>query len=519
MALATPAPYFTSPTGKQAIYFYTNWSAYDRKFYPKSLPLDKLTDIAYAFFNVDATGRVYSGDEWADYQMPLNGKGEGVDPQNKWDSPPDQLGLLGQFLKLKKQGHKFNMHASVGGWSWSGNFSPAVSTSENRERFVSTLAGIMNRYPGLFNSISLDWEYLSNNGENYGLGGNAANKDDANNFIKLLKLIRQKLPGFKISMCTSAAPEKWMFPAKQISELLDEVHMMTYDFLDGAWGQGGPASGHHTNLTKSPYVPYSTDDAAKAMLKLGVEPKKIFIGVAFYSRGFSGTDGLGKPYTGGSTDRTWDNGSVDYNKLPLPGSTEMWDPVANAAYSYDAKKRVLNSYDEPRSVKLKCDYVHNNNLGGILIWEASADHVFDHPRSLMKVMYENLTHGGGGKPTPPEPTPPEPTPPEPTPPKPTPPKPTPPKPTPPKPTPPKPTPPKPTPPKPTPPKPSPPKPTPPKPTPPKPTPPKTTPPTTPTDGITGVDGEPFFYNAGIKMNCPTGLVWNSAANACDWPKK
>ena len=25
MALATPAPYYTSPTGKQAIYFYTNW--------------------------------------------------------------------------------------------------------------------------------------------------------------------------------------------------------------------------------------------------------------------------------------------------------------------------------------------------------------------------------------------------------------------------------------------------------------------------------------------------------------
>jgi chitinase len=265
--------------------------------------------------------------------------------------------------------------------------------------------------------------------------------------------------------------------------------MMTYDFLDGAWGQGGPASGHHTNLTKSPYVPYSTDDAAKAMLKLGVEPKKIFIGVAFYSRGFSGTDGLGKPYTGGSTDRTWDAGSVDYKFLPLPGSTELWDPVANAAYSYDPKKRVLNSYDEIRSVKLKCEYVHNHNLGGILIWEASADHVFDHPRSLMKVMYENLTHGGGdSKPTPPEPTPPEPAPPKPTPPKPTPPKPTPPKPTPPKPTPPKPTPPKPTPP-------------------------------TPSAGITGVDGEPFFYNGGVKMNCPAGLVWNSASNACDWPKK
>ncbi len=498
MALATPAPYFTSPTGKQAIYYHTSWACYDRKFYPKNLPIDKLTDIAYAFFNVDATGRVFSGDEWSDYQMPFNGPGEGVAPQNAWDSPPDQLGQLGQFLKLKKQGHKFNMHASVGGWSWSGNFSPAIKTAENRERFVTSLAGIMNRYPGLFSGISLDWEYLSDDGVNYGLGGNVASKDDAVNFMELLKLLRKKLPGFKLSLCTVAAPEKLKFPVKKVSELLDEVHVMTYDFMDGSWGQGGPASGHHTNLSESPIVPYSAEVAAETMLKLGVEPKKIFIGVAFYSRGFGGTDGLGKPYTGGSTDKTWDNGSVDYKFLPLPGSKELWDPVANAAYSYDPKKRVLNSYDEPRSVKLKCEYVHAKGLGGILVWEDSADHPYDHPRSLMKVIHDNLTHGGGGgKPTPPEPTPPEPTPPEPTPPEPTPPKPTPPKPTPPKPTPPKPTPPKPTPPKPTPPKPTP----------------------TPSPGITGVDGEPFFYNAGVKMNCPAGLVWNSSKNACDWPKK
>ena len=479
MALATPAPYYTSPTQKAAVYFHTSWACYDRKFYPKNLPIDKLTDIAYAFFNVDATGRVFSGDEWSDYQMPFNGPGEGIAPQNVWDSPPEQLGTLGQFLKLRKQGHKFNMHASCGGWSWSSNFSPAISTAENRERFVTSLAGIMNRYPGLFNSISLDWEYLSD-GENFGLGGNKTSKDDPANFVKLLCLIRQKLPGFRISMCTSAAPEKWKFPVKQISDLLDEVHVMSYDFMDGSWGQGGPASGHHTNISKSPIVPYSAEAAVEAMIDLGVEPKKIFVGIAFYSRGFGNTDGLGKPYTSGSADRTWDAGSVDYKRLPLQGAEEMWDPVANAAYSYDSKKRILNSYDEPRSVKLKCDYVHEKGLGGILVWEDSADHDFQHPRSLMRVIHENLTHGRGGNPTPkPEPTSPTPKP-----------------------------------------KPAPPTPKP-KPAPkPEPAPkPKPTPPTPPTTGITGKDGDSFFYNAGVKMPCPVGLVWNSSTNACDWPKK
>ena len=556
MALATPATYIKSPTGKQAIYYHTSWACYDRKYFVKNLPIDKITDVAYAFFNVDASGRVFTGDSWSDFDNTFSTPGEGVDPQNNWQSPPQDLGQLGQFKKLKDQGKKFNMHLSVGGWSWSGRFSEAVSTETTRNTFVTTLAGVMNKYPGLFTGISLDWEYLSDDGVNYGLEGNTANKNDAANFMKLLKLLRQKLPGFKLSFCVVAAPEKIKFPVKQVCELVDEVHIMTYDFMDGNWG-AGPTAGHHTSLKKSPFTPYSVEEAVSTYKSFGVPTEKLFIGAAFYSRGFSGTSGLGKPYTGGSTDMSWDKGSVDYKKLPLPGSTEIWDPVAEAAYSYDPVKKVMNSYDDVRSVAKKCEFIHANKLGGMLVWESSADHDYNHPRSLMKVIHDKLTHGS----EPPKPEPPKPEPPTPEPPKPEPP-----------------TPQKPfvlgkvlkvlnkdtvnvrytdpltkesvitditkkdhkmkvndminvylkavvtdigprnETPKPEPPKPEPPKPEPPKPEPPKPEPPKPEPPVIP-DGIYGVDGEPFFYNNKVKINCPAGLVWNSSISACDWPKK
>jgi len=482
MALAHPAKYIESQSGKHAIYYHTSWSCYDRKYFVKDLPIDRLTDVCYAFFNVDETGRVFSGDTWADFENPFTTPGEGVEPQNNWQSPPQDLGQLGQFLKLKKQGKQFNMHASVGGWSWSGNFSPAVSTAENRTRFVTTLADIFNKYPGLFTGISLDWEYLSDDGMNYGLDGNKASKDDAKNFMELVKLIRKKLPGFKISLCTGADPEKLKFPVKQVSDMIDEIHSMTYDFMDGNWG-AGPTAGHHTNLSPSPFVPYSAKEAVDYLIKLGVEPSKIFIGVAFYSRGFSGTDGLGKPYTGGSPDKSWDAGSVDYKKLPVAGATEFWDPEAQAGYSYDAKRKVLNSYDTVQSVKLKCDYVFEKNIGGVLVWESSADFPYDHPRSLMKTIHDNLTHKGIAPAPKPAPTPkPAPKPaPAPTPA--------------------------------TAPKPAPtPKPAPaPKPAP-KPAPPSSS-------GIHGIDGENFFYNDGVKMECPPGTVWNSKKQMCDWPKK
>ena len=67
-------------------------------YFVKDLPIDNITDIAYAFFNIDETGKTYSGDPWADFDQTFIGKG--VEPQNTWDSPPEDLGIIGQFCPL-----------------------------------------------------------------------------------------------------------------------------------------------------------------------------------------------------------------------------------------------------------------------------------------------------------------------------------------------------------------------------------------------------------------------------------
>lgn len=384
------APLYSGPTGKRAIYYHSSWACYGRNFQVKDLPIDHLTDVAYAFFNVGPDGKVFSGDSWADFENPY--VGNGVNPQNTWSSPPDHLGNLGQFNKLRQQGKKFNFSLSVGGWSWSGRFSEAVSSASTRKNLVDSIVALFNKWPGLFNGVSLDWEYLSDDGVNYGLEGNTARPEDAANFMKLVKQLRQALgPKFIISMCVTAAPEKIKMPVAKIHPLIDEIHVMTYDFMDGRWGMAN--SGHHTNLRKAPGCPYSVEEAVAAWKGHGVPAHKLFIGVAFYSRGFGNTDGLGKPAQGGSPDKSWEDGVVDYKALPLPGATEHWDPVAQASYSYDPKRRVLNSYDTPRSVQEKCKFVFNQGLGGVLVWDSSGDHPYAHPRSLMRVIHDNLTHG------------------------------------------------------------------------------------------------------------------------------
>ena len=37
------------------------------------------------------------------------------------------------------------------------------------------------------------------------------------------------------------------------------------------------------------------------------------------------------------------------------------------------------------------------------------------------------------------------------------------------------------------------------------------------EDLWGKDGDSFFYNGTVKMNCPTGLVWNSAKKECGFP--
>ena len=143
--------------------------------------------------------------------------------------------------------------------------------------------------------------------------------------------------------------------------------MLIGSFADGSYTT---TTAHQSNLYPSPYGPYSASGAVDAYLSYGVPASKLFIGVPFYSRGFSGTTGLGAPSTGPSPDMSWQPGVVDYKALPVTGAVEMWDDTAKAGYSYDATRKVLNTYDVPQAVQAKCQYVIQKGLGGIIIWES-----------------------------------------------------------------------------------------------------------------------------------------------------
>lgn len=79
---------------------------------------------------------------------------------------------------------------------------------------------------------------------------------------------------------------------------------------------------------------------------------------------------------------SWTPISAQCQVLPLEGSKEIFDAKAGATYSYDEKKRILVSYDNPESAKMKTEWIKEKGMRGAMFWEASGDAKSD-DRSLI----------------------------------------------------------------------------------------------------------------------------------------
>lgn len=51
-----------------------------------------------------------------------------------------------------------------------------------------------------------------------------------------------------------------------------------------------------------------------------------------------------------------------------------WDDRAKAPYLWDGAAKTFITYDDPRSLAIKADYVREHHLGGMMFWELSQDY-------------------------------------------------------------------------------------------------------------------------------------------------
>ncbi|KAI9265090.1 chitinase [Phascolomyces articulosus] len=306
---------------------------------------------------------------WTSLDQTVNHKAD------DWNEPGDNLyGNFKQLFLLKQKYRHLKVSLSVGGWSWSGNFSTVASSQIKRARFTESAISFVNDL-GL-DGIDIDWEMPKNDAE-------------AVSYVSLVHDLRVALgPNYLISVAVPCGPEDYKkLHLSEMAAQVDLFYLMAYDFA-GAWDS---VTGHQAALYGGTL---NDNNAVDYYIASGVPPEKIVLGIPAYGRGFSNTNEKPGSSFKGVPAGTWEEGSYDYKVLPRPGAKEYFDAESVASYSYDPKSREFVTYDNPQAVKAKCEYALTKGLAGVMFWELSSD-AKSQDRSLLHTAYttfDNQVH-------------------------------------------------------------------------------------------------------------------------------
>ncbi|MCB0851939.1 MAG: glycoside hydrolase family 18 protein, partial [Bacteroidetes bacterium] len=315
----------------------------------------KITHINFAFANI-IDGRVVEG-------------------------RPGDSTYFDRLIALKRQNPNLKILCSVGGWSWSKEFSDAALTFESRERLARSAVNFMIRHD--LDGLDLDWEYPGLPGDK-----NPHRPEDKENFTALLKSIREKLDKLSVQnqkekndyyLLTIATGAFQAYldhtDMRTAHQYLDFINIMSYDF----YTSGAKTTGHHTNLSPSyhnltDYSMYAIK-AVEQHINAGIPHQKLVLGTAFYGRGWEGVtpinNGLYQEYSGSGLSYSYARLSAEY--INKNGFVRYWDDGAEAPYLWNDSTRTFITYDNPESLSLKADYVIEKGLGGVMFWEYSHD--------------------------------------------------------------------------------------------------------------------------------------------------
>lgn len=356
----------TQHTAHQIIGYLAGWSNISLE----DVNMKKMTILNYAFANIHNNKIVF------EY------------PYDK-----EKITLLRDIRDRKNPNLKILV--SLGGWGWSDHFSDMALTSQSRKIFIDSAIKFITDHQ--LDGLDLDWEYPGQPGE-----GNIYRAQDKKNFTLLIKELRKamqylektKAPktGDHYLLTIAAAANQAYLDHTQMDKVqkyLDYINIMTYDFRGF-----GNQTGHHANLSPSLWDEnnkaniHSTIDA---FIRSGVPPHKIVMGVPFYGRGWTQVEkndrnGLHVKTHGEVFSLSY--GKIQEQKNKDNGYLQFWDNQAQAPYIYSEKQMEFITYDNPKSLKYKCDYLKSKRLGGVMFWKYSDDY----QEQLLDTLWEQLTH-------------------------------------------------------------------------------------------------------------------------------
>lgn len=263
---------------------------------------------------------------------------------------------LKEISDLKKLYSDLKVLLSIGGWT-SGRFSEMAADNTLRNSFAMDCKRVVDQFN--LDGIDLDWEYPTSS-----MAGISSSPDDTENFTLLMRDIRSTIGNDKLLTLASSSNAKYV-DFRAIDKYIDFVNIMTYDM--------GRPPYHNSPLYQSEHVrKLSADESVDAHIAAGVPINKLTLGLPFYGHGI-------KKF----------NDFVDYKDLiHLKSSyTEKWDSSAQVPYLVDELGDFVCSFDNPKSLEIKCKYLLDRGMLGAMYWEYNCD---DADGTLRKAVYNAI---------------------------------------------------------------------------------------------------------------------------------
>lgn len=310
----------------------------------------KLTRVNYAFANIEQ-GRIVEG-------------------------TPVDAGNLAVLNKLKGDNPRLTVLVSVGGWLWSGAFSDMALTRASRATFIESVAAFVTRYN--LDGLDIDWEYPALPGFTQKF-----RPEDKQNYTLLVKELRERFDKMQkqmhrhllITLATGGESDFLEHTEMgEVQKYVDDVNIMAYDYYEPG---SQKITGNHAPLFADPADPkgISGDRAVREYEQAGVPAAKLVLGVPFYGHLWGQVpptnNGLFQP--GQRVPNAFSNYGVIVNTMLGHGFTRYWDAAASAPYLYNAEKQMFVSYEDPESLALKCKYVLDHHLAGMMFWDYASD--------------------------------------------------------------------------------------------------------------------------------------------------
>jgi len=350
-----------------------------------------ITHINYAFGNVttdlrcDILDSAGEGDAQNDFVRTVSAKDSVDGVKDKKDQA--LAGNFNQLRKLKEVSPDTKVLISIGGWTWSDNFSAAAATPESRAALVSSCIDLYLRgdlpvvdgrgghraAAGVFDGIDVDWEWPVTGGETAN-----ASPADAENLLALMEEFRTQLDAYGAEtgeqyLLTAFAPAGgwnagqggWLDP--RLFAAVDFLNVQGYDF-HGGWVP--TMTGHQGNLHPDGTENWglALDGAVGMYLTAGARPEQLNAGLAAYGQGWTGvTNGTEawQPAAGSI-------GTKPYYEIRDVG-VGYFDAAVGASWRYDAATGDWWSLDDPSSVTAKAEWLAGEGYGGAMWWDLSGD--------------------------------------------------------------------------------------------------------------------------------------------------